>query len=114
MQLLSAEAGINPQDAATAKQIGDMLNRAYPGHLWAINSQWEHGILTIQCLDLPCNYGYVVHLLPTYSSSDLEARCRRGAGEVLERFGLSRGQWKPDEVAALTKDSLGRVHGDLS
>lgn len=104
---------IAPNDLVTAKQVGDLLNRHYPDHLWAINCQWAQGVLTIQNLRLPARYGYVVRLVDSYSASDLEARAKRGAGEILERYRLDRGRIDIDQWSALP-ERAGQIVGDLS
>ena len=114
MLLLDSIGQIDPADFMTAKQIGDCLNRHYPGHPWAVNCQWKQGVLRIQNLNLPMTHGYTIKLLPIWSSSELERQCRIGAGEILERYKLPTGAHNEDRWMSAPTDFKGAVIGDLS
>jgi len=104
---------IHAADEVTAKTIGDMLNRVYPGHLWAINCQWDQGILTIQNLMLPSRYGFLLKINREFSSSNLEARAKMAAGEILERYRLDRGRFDLDKWSELP-EKVGNIIGDVT
>ncbi|MFK7941820.1 MAG: hypothetical protein AB8B85_02720 [Paracoccaceae bacterium] len=114
MKLIHAEGDVAAQDETIAKIIGDHLYKHYPKHLWAITASGKNGLATIKCLDLPMDRGYVLHIKTTYSSSELEHRAMIAAGEILERYGMTRGEFRVDELANLPTDKLGRIIGDIS
>ncbi len=99
---------INANDFVTAKMVGDDLNRHYPGHLWAINCQWQQGVLTIQNLNFPAKYGYQIRLVDSYSASELLRRAKLAAGEILERYRMRRGRFDLD-----VWENLPTLHGDI-
>jgi hypothetical protein len=107
------EAKQNMLDLATAKDVADALNRAYPGHLWAVNCQGEQGVLTIHNLMLSGQWGFTLLLDKSYSASELHKRAIMAGGEVLERYKVSRGRINNDQLADLPMDFAGRV-GDTA
>lgn len=101
-------------DISKAKDIAEALNEHYPGHLWAVSVRGEQGVATIHNLLLSGEWGYTIHLDKHPTSSDLKATAIRGAGEILERFNVTRGRINQDKMGEMTVDRLGRVIGDLS
>lgn len=101
-------------DLAKSKDIGEALNTAYPGHLWAVRVQSKQGIATIHNMALSDQWGYVIKLDNIYSGSHLIQRSMQGGGEILERFKVARGRVDNELMDALPKDFAGRVLGDKS
>lgn len=101
-------------DLAKSKDIGEALNNAYPGHLWAVRVQSKQGIATIHNMALSDQWGYVIKLDNIYSGSHLIQRSMQGGGEILERFKVARGRVDNELMDALPKDFAGRVLGDKS
>lgn len=101
-------------DISMAKDIAEALNQHYPGHLWAVNVRGEQGIATIHNLMLSGEWGYVLHLDRRYSASELRKKAILGAGEILERYNVTRGKADMGKMAEMQTDRLGRVLGDLS
>ena len=93
-----------------AKNVGDMLNRVYPGYLWAVNVRG--GIIHVKNLYLSGKWGFTEKLPGVYSASSLEATMKRGAGEILERYKSSRQKFKADEWAGLKKNFAGHFEFD--
>lgn len=108
------EAKQEALDIATAKMIGEALNQAYPGHLWAINVRGEQGIATIHNLMLSGVWGYTLHLDKRYSASETIAAAKRGAGEILERYNVSRGRADMERMSHMATDFRGHVIGDTT
>lgn len=73
-----------------AKNAADMLNRHYPGHLWAVHVNTEQGVLVIKNFAMSFRYGYILHL--NKLDADLKKVLRAG-GEYLERAKMKRGHW---------------------
>lgn len=116
-QTILVDAQDNAGDAldfAMSKTIAESLHAAYPGHLWAVRVRGEQGVATIHNLMLSAEYGYLLKLDKNFSISDLEARAKKGAGEILERFKVMRGRANDDNLATLDTDFSGRVLGDTA
>lgn len=85
-----------------------MLDLVYPGYSWAVNVYGDEkgGGYHIRLLDFPSNYGFNnprAHMC--HSASEFRAQVLRGAGELLERCGVSRR--KADDDLPL----IGRMEG---
>lgn len=84
------------QDMGLAKDIGETLHAAYPGHLWAITVQ--SGVAVIKDLYISSQWGMVLH----YENLVADAGARRkkviaAGGELLERANIARGARKDGE-----------------
>jgi hypothetical protein len=55
-----------------------------------------------------------MHLDKRYSASDTVRVAKMGAGEILERYNVSRGRINNDRMAEMKMDFAGRVIGDTS
>lgn len=74
---------------ATARQIGDTLEAAYPGWLWYV--EVRQGIAVIKTMHADPTRGYRLKLMSDfYSGSALKADVIRAGGELLERLNLPR------------------------
>ena len=101
-------------DIFLAQQIAEALEQAYPGHLWAVNVQGEQGIATIHNMMLSGQWGYVMHLDKRYSANDTVKVAKMGAGEILERYNVSRGRMNNEHMMDLKHDFAGRTIGDTN
>ena len=108
------EAKQEALDIHMAKMIGEALHAAYPGHLWAINVRGDQGIVTIHNLMLSGVWGYTLRLDKRYSASETIAAAKRGAGEILERFNVARGNADMERLGHMETDFKGHVIGDFS
>ena len=107
--------GVNPLDYNMAKDIGEALHAAYPGHLWAVTCEGEKGIATVRNLALIGNWGFVLKLSDLYSASDWKKKVVMAGGEILERFRLQRGVADHASILELPTDFTGRkTLGDYS
>lgn len=78
-------------DEILAKRAADLLNKHYPGHLWAVfvNSEEKGGILQIKNFNISYRYGYTLHI----ANLDPELKnVLRAGGELLERAHMKRGK----------------------
>jgi hypothetical protein len=74
-----------------AKQIGTDLMRTYPNRQWFVDVDCRNQVVVISCPSLSKRMGYRLHMKRD-TVADLIPRARRAAGEILERFGVSRGR----------------------
>jgi hypothetical protein len=72
-----------------AKQIGMDLCRVYANRQWHVDVDSRNSVIVIACPSLSKRMGYRLHMKRD-TVADLIPRCRRAAGEILERFGVSR------------------------
>jgi hypothetical protein len=80
------------QDMAVAKEVGEILNAAYPGHAWAVTI--AGGTIQIKNLLVSSMWCMVIH----YENVMHDAKVRkekviRAGGEFLERCHMRRGLW---------------------
>lgn len=87
---------IAANDLIAAKNAADVLNRHYPGHLWAVSC--DQGMLDVRNMALSGNWGFRVKLPVIYSASEFDRQIMRAGGEILERYRIRRSR-KPDNDA---------------
>ena len=95
-------------DYDLAKRCTEVLDRRYPGHLWAVTV--NQGVIIIHNMALSAEYGYAIH------SRDLDTEYRhviRAGGEILERFNMARSRLREDELFNINRDFAQRPIGDL-
>lgn len=68
--------------------VGQALGRAYPAHPWHVTVPWDCSIVQITCPAITQQYGMTLHA--TNDTLELERKAVRMAGELLERFKVSR------------------------
>jgi hypothetical protein len=88
-----------------AKKIGEDLVRTYPGRQWMVDVDSRNEIIIIVMPSLTKREGYHLHMRRDNLAA-LIPRCRKAAGEILERFNVSRSRLTvPDEqILALPRD----------
>lgn len=72
-----------------AKKIGEDLCRTFANRQWQVDVDSRNQVIVIACPSLSKRLGYRLHMKRD-TVADLIPRCRRAAGEILERFGVSR------------------------
>jgi hypothetical protein len=88
------------------RNVGSVLTAKYPGRAWRVDVNLERGVLVIQLPLLSTEKGYYVHLADR-TIHQLQARSLQAAGEILERFGLSRNrECNQDHAEALPRQRL--------
>lgn len=78
-------------DMDKAKEVGETLQRHYPGHLWAV--AFQGGVLVVKNLAISSFYGFIIKHHNSFSASDLAKKAVEAGGELLERAGMVRGKW---------------------
>jgi hypothetical protein len=73
-----------------AKRIGEDLVKTYPGRQWTVNVDTRNESIVINSPSLSKRMGYRINMRRD-SIAALLPRTRKAAGEILERFGQSRG-----------------------
>ena len=74
-----------------SKQLGEDLCRTYPNRGWQVDTDIENEVIVVSCPNLSKRMGYRLHIKRD-TVKELIPRVRRAAGEILERYGVSRGQ----------------------
>jgi len=88
-----------------AKKIGEHMVQHYPGRQWGVEVDVTCGVLVLLCPSLSRTKGYHIHL-GQYTIHDLQQRCVKAAGEILERHNVTRTRRliDPDTLEALPRD----------
>lgn len=99
-------------DVVMARTMAEALHQAYPNHLWAVTCDGALGFADVRNLALSGNWGFRIKLDGFYSASDFKRQVLRAGGEILERYRVSRGVAKQDELAGLSVDFAGNHKAD--
>lgn len=110
---LTEASDISANDLLLAKDMADVLNTQYPGHLWAVNVDGKQGMADIRNLALSGDWGYRLRIVTNFSASEFRKRVIRAGGEILERFGQRRGAMDDDRISDIPSRH-GRLLGDYS
>lgn len=90
------------QGALICNALAEGLGKVYPGHKWRV--VMREAQITIINPRLSGKYGYTMHM----SNLDPEGKAlMRAGGEVLERFGCTRGKFRKKEVNRIPRDARG-------
>jgi hypothetical protein len=76
-------------DFALAKEIAELLEKEHPGHMWAVTADHRNGVVDIKNLRLSERWGIVIKIA-TLATDPQRAIVKRYAGELLERYRVSR------------------------
>lgn len=91
-----------------SKDVADVLDKTYPGWLWAVSIDPRGGVFNIRSLRLSGEWGYILKL--DWIQHDPKVRRRlvlAAAAEVLERFGMRVGPYDYAMWAAGPRDLAG-------
>lgn len=98
--------------------VGITLSQVYPGYPWGVHCDARTHTVRFwadigNTLGRP-PFGYVFTIKRDTGIPAIVARVKRGAGELLERYGLVRGAMNINEIGTLLEgaDRLGRVKVD--
>lgn len=78
-------------DMQKAQEVGDTLQRTYPGHMWMV--AFQGSALVVKNLAISTHYGFIIKHHDSFSASDLARKAVLAGGELLERAGMKRGAW---------------------
>lgn len=96
-----------------AKEIGDWLERTYPGYGWGITVDPRGGVIHLRALKLHGEWGYVLKLADVQSDPH-RREVRRAAGEILERFRQPLGPYSYEAWRRAPRDVSGMLRPDIS
>jgi len=96
-------------DHLLAKNVAEVLDKKYPGWLWAVHSM--DGVVTVKSMLLSGNWGFVLH--SNKIDNDYKTVMRAG-GEILERYNQKRGMFNQDKYSDLKMDDRNQLNGDFS
>lgn len=99
----------NLADIEEAKRMSAVLQWHYPNHSWAVNVDSSQGIATIKNFRLSGNWGFLMKLKTFFSASEIDRQVVMAAGELLERYNLSRGAFRQHELDSLKANSMGEL-----
>lgn len=107
-------AGMHASLVLLLKQVGDLLEKTYPGWLWKLSGDGRNGVIRILSGRLHPNYGVTLHIDKIHNDPRL-ALVREYAGQLLERFGMPRRPFwlAAPEYRAARRNVLGYVVPDL-
>jgi len=88
---------VERQDVVLAKNAADLLEKHYPGYLWAVHVDSEGGVMNVKNHRISYKYGFRLMLKDVYQDPGLKCVVRAG-GEMLERARLARAGDKGVEV----------------
>lgn len=107
-----ADIGLWPEDAtkeiALAQAIGELLNKHYPGYLWAVTVNLHGGMATVQAMALSGEWGCYIPLSRILNDPQMKYVLQCG-GEILERYRVRRGAVDVDQVDALPRDRFHNI-----
>jgi len=87
----------------TAKAIGETLVKNYPKRQWGVNVDIPGAMVVITCPSLSHTHGYHIAM----KNDNIETLCKRAVnagGEILERYGISRGRvFNPEHLETLER-----------
>jgi hypothetical protein len=87
-----------------AKGVGTSLMNAYPNRQWGVMVDLEGQMICVTCPSLSIEKGYYITMVGR-SLHDLQEEAKRAAGEILERYNLSRERhFDSDIIETLDRD----------
>jgi hypothetical protein len=90
-----------------AQQVGEVLEFEYPGREWGVRVNIPGGMVEVFCMALSGTHAYHI-LLEGRSMKDLQKRAKMAGGEILERFGVTRGKkYDVDTTETFKRDVKG-------
>jgi hypothetical protein len=92
-----------------AKNIGDELVSHYPNRQWGVHVDLQGNMVVITCPSLSLSHGYHV-AMHNLTIHQLCKRAVNAAGEILERYGISRARkFNADALETIERDPLGEA-----
>lgn len=107
---LSTQAEIIRADQAISKEVAECLTKHYPDHMWGVHASVEQGMVDILNLDLDGEFGFRIRMAEMINDPSMKMVIR-GGGELLERFNITRGAAKENELLDMKQNFDGKnVH----
>jgi hypothetical protein len=99
----------DPLDQQLCEIVGAVLMKHYPLYDWLIRADRRKGMIDIINVSLDGQLGCRVFMDGPASVSELEHKAMMYGGEILERFNVTRGAMRYQEIAELPRDFAGRI-----
>lgn len=103
---------VDPLDQQLCELVARVLVKHYPGHDWLVEADRRKGFIDIRNVSLHGQLGCRIPMSGPASVSELEKIAMRYGGEILERFHVTRGALRQEEIDALPTDFLGQLRAD--
>ncbi len=92
-----------------AKGIGMALVKCYPNRQWGVEVDISGRMINVRCPSLSLKKAHYISMVGR-SNKDLVAAAVMAAGEILERYGVSRAvHFNPDHLETLARDAQDEV-----
>jgi hypothetical protein len=92
-----------------AKNIGATLTLHYPNRQWGVEVNIPGRFVVVVAPGLSLTHGYHINMAGL-AIQELQERAKLAAGEILERYGISRNRsFNPGIVEGLERDAVGNA-----
>lgn len=92
-----------------AKQVGSYLAQVYPNRQWGVGVDVTGGMIHIMCPSLSQTKAYYISMVGR-NIHQLSERAKEAAGEILERYNVSRNRvFNPEHLETLDRDMRDEV-----
>jgi hypothetical protein len=92
-----------------AKKVGSHLMSKFPNRQWGVGVDVSGGMIHVMCPSLSTTKAYYISLVGR-TISDLTKRAEEAAGEILERYNVSRARsFDPENLETLERDARDEV-----
>ena len=106
-----------PEDAVKemglAQAMAELLNKHFPGYLWAVNVNLRGGMATVQALALSGEWGCYIPLARVVNDPQM-LYVKQCGGEILERYRVQRGRADNAQLAGLNRDRFHNIVVDAN
>lgn len=102
-----AETNVILAEYSIAQYLGASLKHSYPGRNWIVKVDMEGGMASVHCPDISMDYGCSFYL--DNPLKQIQDKAIYYAGELLERFRLSRETVKEGDIDNLPRTPLGFI-----
>jgi hypothetical protein len=92
-----------------AAQIGKELMRVYKNRQWGVDVDSRNKMVVLTAPSLSKVFGYHLHIRDGETMTQLLLRCRHAAGEILERYNVTRAR---NTDPLIIEEGLKRDHRD--
>ncbi len=99
-------------EGVIAKNVGMALVKCYPNRQWGVEVDITGRMINVRCPSLSLKKAYYISMVGR-SNKELVAEAVMAAGEILERYGVSRAvHFNPDHLETLARDVQDEVLSD--
>ena len=92
------------------KDIGVILDKQFKGWPWVVQPDQRGRVINIWNYALSDEWGYTIRTVEIHNSPAAAKRAAITAGrEILERFGIAPGPYRPEAMEGVKKDLTGKI-----